>query len=133
QRLAPLETGKTMRDLAPDTVAKLVGPKCDAAARAFAVACMGEVPVPGFAAAIKLIVTFDGRAGLPKIAVPTLCLAGEKDTNAPAAMMEKMASKILGAKFAALPGVGHLGNIEDPAAFDAAVCAFVEEVEHGHR
>ncbi|MFM7346360.1 MAG: alpha/beta fold hydrolase [Tagaea sp.] len=133
QRLAPLETGKTMRDLAPDTVAKLVGPKCDRAAREFAIACMGEVPVAAFAAAIKLIVTFDGRAGLGKIAAPTLCLAGEKDTNAPAAMMEKMASKIPGAKFVALPGVGHLGNLEDQAAFDASVGAFVEEVENGHR
>jgi 3-oxoadipate enol-lactonase len=133
QRLAPLETGKTLRDLAPDTVAKLVGPKCDPAARDFAIACMGEVPVAGFAAAIKLIVTFDGRANLAKIAVPTLCLAGEKDTNAPAAMMEKMASKIPGARFAVLAGVGHLGNLEDPAAFDAAVGSFVEEVEHGHR
>lgn len=133
QRLAPLETGKTMRDLAPDTVAKLVGPKCDKAARDFAIACMGEVPVAAFAAAIKLIVTFDGRAGLSKIAAPALCLAGEKDTNAPAAMMEKMASKIPGAKFASLAGVGHLGNLEDPAAFDAAVGAFVEEVENGHR
>lgn len=133
QRLAPLETGKTMRDLAPDTVAKLVGPKCDKAAREFAVACMGEVPVQAFAAAIKLIVTFDGRAGLAKIAAPTLCLAGEKDTNAPAAMMEKMASKIPGAKFVSLAGVGHLGNLEDPGAFDAAVGAFVGEVENGHR
>jgi 3-oxoadipate enol-lactonase len=133
QRLAPLETGKTLRDLAPDTVARLVGPKCDKAARDFAIACMGEVPVAGFAAAIKLIVTFDGRAGLPAIEAPALCLAGENDTNAPAAMMEKMASKIPGARFASLTGVGHLANIEDPAAFDAAVGAFVEEVEHGHR
>jgi 3-oxoadipate enol-lactonase len=133
QRLAPLETGKTMRDLAPDTVAKLVGPKCDKAAREFAIACMGEVPVAAFAAAIKLIVTFDGRGGLSKIAIPTLCLAGEKDTNAPAAMMEKMASKIPGAEFVPLAGVGHLGNIEDSAAFDAAVTEFVEGVENGHR
>jgi 3-oxoadipate enol-lactonase len=119
--------------LAPDTVAKLVGPKCDAAARAFAIACMGEVPVQAFAAAIKLIVTFDGRAALAKIAVPTLCLAGDTDTNAPASMMEKMASKIRGATFQALKGVGHLGNIEDPAAFDAAVGQFIEGVENGHR
>lgn len=133
QRLAPLENGATLRDLAPETVAKLVGPKADKAAREFAIACMAEVPVPAFAAAIKLIVTFDGRGDLPNIGAPTLCLAGERDTNAPAEMMAKMAAKIPGAEYAVLPGVGHLGNIEDPAAFDAAVTEFVEGVENGDR
>ncbi len=132
QRLAPLETGKTMADLAEATVEALVGPGAPKAVRDFAQACIGQVPVAAFAAAIRLIVTFDGRPDLPKIGCPTLLLAGEKDTNAPAAMMEKMATKIAGARFAVLKGCGHLANIEDPDAFDAAVLGFLGEVEGRH-
>jgi len=129
QRLAPLETGKTMADLAEATVVSLVGPKAGRSAREFAQACMGQVPVAAFAAAIRLIVTFDGRPDLPRIACPTLVLAGERDTNAPAEMMEKMAGKIAGAKFVSLPGCGHLANLEDPDAFDATVLAFLDSTE----
>jgi len=55
-------------------------------------------------------------------------LAGETDTNAPAPMMEKMAAKIPGARFVCLPELGHLANLEDPLAFDAALSAFLESV-----
>jgi 3-oxoadipate enol-lactonase len=58
-----------------------------------------------------------------------LCLACEKDPNAPPAMMERMAAKIPGAQYVCLPGVGHLPNLESPAAFDAAVLGFLEKIE----
>jgi 3-oxoadipate enol-lactonase len=40
-------------------------------------------------------------------------------------MMERMATKIPGARYVCLPGVGHLPNLEAPAAFNAAVLAFL--------
>lgn len=132
QRLAPLESGKTLADLAEATVESLVGPGTPRAARDFAQACVGQVPVQAFATAIRLIVTFDGRADLPKITCPTLLLAGERDTNAPAPMMEKMAAKIAGSEFVVLAGRGHLANIEDPDAFDAAVLGFLRKIEGHH-
>ena len=67
---------------------------------------------------------FDERANLGHISVPVLCLAGEHDSNAPPPMMERMAAKIPGARYVCLPGVGHLPNLETPAAFDAAVLVF---------
>ena len=42
--------------------------------------------------------------------------------------MERMAGKIPGARYVCLPGVGHLPNLEAPAAFDAAILGFLEEV-----
>ena len=44
---------------------------------------------------------------------------------APAAVMEKMASKIAGAEFVSLAGLGHFGWAEDPARFNAAVLDFL--------
>ena len=56
-----------------------------------------------------------------------LCLAGEHDRNAPARMMERMAGKIPGARYACLPGVGHLANLEAPQEFDRAILGFLRE------
>ena len=50
-----------------------------------------------------------------------LCLAGEKDPNAPAAGGGAHGGQDPGARYVCLPGVGHLPNLEAPAAFDAAV------------
>jgi 3-oxoadipate enol-lactonase len=67
-----------------------------------------------FRAAVAAIVGFEGRDLLPTLDVPVLCIAGERDTTAPAAVMQKMAAKIAGAEFVSLTGLGHFGWAEDP-------------------
>jgi pimeloyl-ACP methyl ester carboxylesterase len=124
-RLAPLEGGKRMADLASDIVGGIVGPAPDRAGLALAVDCMGAVPVETYRAAVQCLVGFDERANLASIRVPVLCLAGEHDRNAPPPMMERMAGRIPGARYVCLPGVGHLPNLERPAAFDAAIIEFL--------
>jgi len=124
-RLGPLDAGKTMADLAPRMVDAIMGPTPDPAGRALAVEVMRRVPADTYRAAVRCLVSFDERANLSRIAVPVLCLAGEKDPNAPPRGMERMAGKIPGAKYVCLPGVGHLPNLEAPAAFDAAVLGFL--------
>jgi 3-oxoadipate enol-lactonase len=89
---------------------------------------MADVPAETYRAAVECIVTFEQRANLANINVPTLVLAGETDTNAPAPMMEKMAAKIPGARYVCLPELGHLANLEDPQAFDAALNDFLNSV-----
>ena len=59
--------------------------------------------------------------------MPVLCLAGEKDPTVPAPVMERMAARIPDARYVCLPGVGHLPNLEAPAAFDAAVLGFLQQ------
>jgi 3-oxoadipate enol-lactonase len=58
--------------------------------------------------------------------VPTLVLSGSKDNNAPAPMMAKMASYIPAATHIEIEGVGHLVNLERPAAFNAALDRFLK-------
>ncbi len=69
---------------------------------------------------------FDLRSALKNIAVPTLVLSGSRDNNAPAPMMAKMASYIPSANYVELEGVGHLANLERPAAFNAALDHFLK-------
>lgn len=127
-RLAPLDAGKTMADLAPKLVDGMVGPGAPAEARAFACEVMSRVPADTYRAAVRCLVSFDERANLGAIRVPVLCLAGEHDPNAPPKGVERMAGKIPGARYVCLPGVGHLPSLEAPAAFDAAILAFLRDV-----
>ena len=117
-----------MADLATDLVDTMMSADADPNGRQLAFDCMSDVAAETYRAAVECIVTFEQRSNLPKIRVPTLVLAGENDTNAPAPMMEKMASKIPGARYVCLAGLGHLANLEDPQAFDAALSDFILSV-----
>jgi pimeloyl-ACP methyl ester carboxylesterase len=124
-RLAPLESGKTMPELAPEIVDGMMGPSPEAQGRALAIDLMGATPASTYRAAVLCLVHFDERANLGNIRCPVLCLAGEHDRNAPAPMMERMAAKIPGAQYLCLPGMGHLPNLEAPQAFDKTVLNFL--------
>ena len=87
---------------------------------------MAMVPQASYRAALQAIVGFNRLEELTRIHVPTLCLAGEHDHNAPPAVMRRMSERIAGAQYLCLPGVGHLANMEQPAAFNAAVLQFLQ-------
>jgi pimeloyl-ACP methyl ester carboxylesterase len=117
-----------MADMAPRLVERMMAPGFDPAGRALAIDVMSAVPPDTYRAAVRCLVTFDERGNLGKIGVPVLCLACESDPNAPAAVMERMASKVPGARYVCLAGLGHLPNLEAPAVFDAAILQFLREV-----
>jgi 3-oxoadipate enol-lactonase len=127
-RLAPLDAGKTMAELSEKFVGEMMGPDPDPAGRALAIACMGAVSAATYRASVRCLIGFDERANLGRIKTPVLCLAGEHDRNAPAAMVERMAAKIPGARYVCLPKVGHLPNVEAPRLFDQAVLEFLRDV-----
>ena len=63
---------------------------------------------------------------LPTIAVPSIVVVGENDKpflNA----ADYMAAKIPGATKVVIPNAGHAANIDQPAAFNAAILGFLEE------
>jgi len=61
---------------------------------------------------------------LPAIAVPALVVVGADDTPFLVAS-DYMAAKIPGAQKVVIPGAGHSANIDQPAAFNAAVTGFL--------
>jgi pimeloyl-ACP methyl ester carboxylesterase len=130
-RLAPLQSGKTMPELAAGMINEIIGPNANPDGKQTAIASMAAAPAATYKACVEAIVAFEERANLGQITVPTMCLVGEFDKNAPPPMMERMAAKIPGATFVVLPGLGHLPNLENPAAFDAAVLGFLRDVEAG--
>ena len=124
-RLGPLDRGATMAGLAPTLVEELVGDNPDVDGLDLARSCMAAVPEASYRASMLALLGFDQRHALKEIKVPTLVLSGSKDSNAPAPMMAKMASYIPGASYVELDGAGHLANIEQPGAFNAALDRFL--------
>jgi 3-oxoadipate enol-lactonase len=126
-RLAPLDAGKSMADIAPEAVEQLMAPGADPQNRALLIEEMGKVSPRTYRAAVTCLVDFDERANLGNIQVPVLCMVGELDRNAPAPMMERMAGKIPGAKYVCLPALGHMPNLEAPQAYNVAMLEFLSE------
>ena len=125
-RLKPLQEGKTMADIAEDVIPELIAGGASSDALELAKACMNQITPDTYSAAMRCIVTFEGRDNLPRITLPTLVLAGDQDQNAPAPMMEKMASKIPGAEYVLLAETGHLAPIENAEGFNRVVVEFVQ-------
>jgi 3-oxoadipate enol-lactonase len=75
----------------------------------------------------------DSGPALTTINVPTLVIVGTEDTITPPADSEALAAAIGGGTLARVPRAGHLSNLEEPGAFNAALRAFLEEVDGGGR
>ncbi|MGR3503471.1 alpha/beta fold hydrolase [Pseudaestuariivita sp.] len=127
-RLAPLEAGQTMAEMAKQAAPHLVGPRTDPAEIAFIAEVLADVPEETWRGILKCLVTFDRAAEVGEIAHPTLLIAGSEDRNAPAQTMAKMAQRIPGARFHTLEGAGHMPHQEQPEAFNALVRDFLQEV-----
>jgi pimeloyl-ACP methyl ester carboxylesterase len=63
----------------------------------------------------------DGRADLPRVAVPTLVLCGREDQSTPLALHEEIAALIPGATLAVVERCGHLSTMERPDEVSAAL------------
>lgn len=64
---------------------------------------------------------WDVRAKLAAVHAPTLVIVGAKDPLTPPARAAELVHAIPGAKLALLPNSGHMGHVEEPAAFAAAI------------
>jgi len=68
----------------------------------------------------------DSTPLLPTINVPTLCIFGAEDVITPVEPEGKsLAAAIPGARLVVIPNAGHLSNLEQPEAFNAAVREFL--------
>ena len=65
---------------------------------------------------------------LDKIKVPTLVIVGERDIPEFREVARHMADNIAGAELVVIPNVGHMSNMEAPAAVNEAILSFLAGV-----
>ncbi|HUR50708.1 MAG TPA: alpha/beta hydrolase [Mycobacteriales bacterium] len=71
----------------------------------------------------------DLRPALPTVVAPTLVVVGLEDRRCPPAVGEAIAAAIPQAQLLAVPGAGHVLHQEAPDAVNAAIRAFLTDVE----
>jgi 3-oxoadipate enol-lactonase len=114
--LLPRLLGAATRRTRPDLVTRLARWIGEASPAAVAAAQRGMAERP------------DCRPGLAQIAVRALVMAGEEDALIPPAEAEAMSRAIPGAELQLLAAAGHLASLEQPAAFNRALAAFLRRV-----
>lgn len=127
-RLKPLvEEGKEPRDIAPVVAKTLCSPNATEEQYQRLVASMAALHKGSYIKTVKATTLFDRTANLEKIVVPTLLIFGEADTLTTADMGRQMHARIKGSKLVVVPKSGHLVNLEQPQAFEAALEPFLFE------
>jgi 3-oxoadipate enol-lactonase len=81
-------------------------------------------PAEGYIACCAAIRDMDQRESVAAIRAPTLVIAGSADVATPPENARVLVERIAGARYHELP-TAHLSNIEEAAAFTAAVVAFL--------
>jgi 3-oxoadipate enol-lactonase len=87
-------------------------------------AMLRACPPAGYVGCCAALREIDLRGELGAIATPTLVIAGAHDPATPPDAARQLASAIAGARLAELDAA-HLSNIEQAAAFNAALAAFL--------
>ncbi|WLI90762.1 3-oxoadipate enol-lactonase [Massilia sp. R2A-15] len=79
----------------------------------------------GYIACCAAVAAVDTTDRLPRIAAPTLVIAGELDAGTPLPMSETLAQRIPGARLVVLKNASHLSAVEEPEQFAHAVQQFM--------
>lgn len=123
--LAQLAGGISVEDFANGMVRAIMAPATPEAIRAAGVKAMARARPEGLALCTRLIGGHDGLEDLPRITAPTLVLVGENDAETPTSYSAEIAARIGGAEMQVIPGAGHLSNVENAPAVNAALAAFL--------
>jgi len=125
-RLAGLDAGQSMAEMAQETAPSLVGPIASPQTVDDIRAILGTVPETTWRGILQCLVTFNRRDDLAAITQPCCLIAGTQDQNAPVRTMTRMAEKLPNAKLHVIEGTGHMINQEAPVETNEIIQTFLE-------
>jgi 3-oxoadipate enol-lactonase len=85
-------------------------------------------PVPGYVGCCNAIPKINLTARLKDIKVPALVIVGADDAGTPPAMAREIQENLPGSELLVIPSAAHISNIEQAAAFDAALIRFYDRI-----
>lgn len=86
-----------------------------------------RMPSNGYAGTCAAIRDADLTSDAARIAVPTLCVAGDQDGSTPADVVQGTANLIPSARFALIDGCGHIPCVEKPADLTQLIQRHLQE------
>jgi len=125
-------TREGIRPIADAMTPRLLAPGADRARPELAATVHGmlaSAPVSGALGALAgLRDRADSTSTLGTITVPTLVIHGAEDQLIPLAEAERTAAETPNATLVVIDGAGHLPNLEQPAAFNTAIEAYLNRL-----
>lgn len=91
-------------------------------------AMLVRTPAAGYVSSCEALKDADLAAHASGISLPVLAIAGSEDGATPPELVKETASRIKGARFELIEGVGHLPCVEAPEAFAKLITEFAAEV-----
>ena len=82
--------------------------------------------VAGYTTCADAMTRLDFMDRLHGVELPTLLICGAQDIGTPPACMREMAKRMPNARYMEIDPSGHLSNIENPDAFNAALTGFLD-------
>lgn len=126
-RKKPLLEGKEPKDIAPVVAKTLIGPNASDAQFERLVASMAALHKESYIKTVEATTYYNRTADLDKIRVPTLLVYGEHDSLTRPELGKEMQAHIKGSEMVVIDDSGHLINLEQPAAFNRALSAFLDK------
>jgi len=114
-----------LRALAEARVDFLLAPGALDDVRTEVVETMAKIDPAAYRIGAEAVWLADQRDRARAIDIPTLVVCGKEDKITPPALSEELAAMIPGAKLEAIPGAGHISNLERPAEFNRIVEEFI--------
>lgn len=118
-----------MRALAEARAGVLLGKAASPQMHADVIDTMSRIDPSAYVVGSAAVWLADQRVRAQAIAVPTLVLVGDEDSVTPPSLSEQLVALIPGATLQIIGDAGHLANLERPVAFNAAIDAFLSEID----
>jgi 3-oxoadipate enol-lactonase len=118
-----------LRAMAEARVDVLLAQPADPAVRSEVVDTMARIPLPAYRIGAEAVWLADQADRAQAIDVPTLVVCGTEDKVTPPILSQALAKLILGARYHAIEGAGHISNFEKPDAFNRLVGEFIRAVD----
>lgn len=117
--MSPAEFGATRAK-------SMCSPDAPVAARAAVASIAGEIRANGYAAAVHLLSVCNNERELRAMRLPVLVLAGADDRIAPEAETAALTALVPGARREIIGQAAHAAYVEQPAAYNASLTAFLD-------
>ncbi len=128
-RLAPLDAGLGMEELARESAKRLVGPSASREVIESVERPMASVSERTWRGILECLVTFNRRDDLEQVTQPCCLIAGGFDGNAPTRTMARMANRLPRAEYHVIERAGHMVNQEAPLEVNRIIREFLNGSE----
>ena len=124
-RKAPLLSGKTPADIAPQVAKSLAVPGAPESSFLRLQASIAALHKESYLKALDYVSSYKAKLDHASVKVPVHVMVGELDALTPMAQARSLAARFTTCRVDVVPGAGHLSNMDNPRAFNQLLDVFL--------